>query len=213
MGIRDRLKARAKRALGVGESQETPLPTWRPEPKRERTTPSPAAVPDESASVASNGAPSGSAARPSRIPPPPPKSDTDDDLTLNVDPSELANPFGGGGLPLNAQPRTTSDDPDSNQELQELVVEQIKTVFDPEIPVNIWELGLIYLVTVNGEGELEIKMTLTSPNCPAAQSMPEEIKKKCEAIEGIEKAEVIIVWEPQWGPDKMTEEARLHLNF
>jgi FeS assembly SUF system protein len=105
------------------------------------------------------------------------------------------------------------EDDDADVKLQEAVIEQIQTVFDPEIPVNIWALGLIYLVTVKDEGALELLMTLTSPNCPAAQSMPAEITTKCESIDGINSVNIELVWEPAWGPDKMTEEARLELNF
>ncbi|MDX1972876.1 MAG: SUF system Fe-S cluster assembly protein [Candidatus Sumerlaeia bacterium] len=93
------------------------------------------------------------------------------------------------------------------------IVEQLKTVFDPEIPVNIYELGLIYDIEVLDTGFVNVTMTLTSPNCPAAESLPAEVDQKVTAVEGVTEAKIHIVWEPSWTPDMMSEEAKLELNM
>jgi FeS assembly SUF system protein len=97
--------------------------------------------------------------------------------------------------------------------LKEQIFEQLRTVFDPEIPVNIYDLGLIYEVAISEKGEAKIKMTLTSPACPAAQSMPPEVKQKAELVKGIVSADVEVVWEPRWETSMMSEEAKLTLGF
>jgi FeS assembly SUF system protein len=97
--------------------------------------------------------------------------------------------------------------------IKEQVTEQIRTVFDPEIPVNIYELGLVYNVEVNDRGLVDITMTLTSPACPAAQSIPVEVKQKSETITGVTDVNVNIVWEPRWETSMMSEEARLTLGM
>lgn len=96
-------------------------------------------------------------------------------------------------------------------DLREQVVEAIKTVFDPEIPVNIYELGLIYKVEVNEARDVQIDMTLTSANCPAAQSMPAEVEQKARSIDGVGEVTVDVVWDPPWSPEHMSEAARLEL--
>lgn len=97
--------------------------------------------------------------------------------------------------------------------MEEEIVIVLKTVYDPEIPVDIYELGLIYGVDVAENGVAEIRMTLTSPNCPAAQSMPAEVETKTKLVAGVQDAMVDIVWDPPWGPEKMSEAARLELNI
>lgn len=91
--------------------------------------------------------------------------------------------------------------------------EAIRTCFDPEIPVNIYELGLIYGVEVDGRGSVTVKMTLTTPNCPAAQSLPAEVAEKVNAVKGVSDAKVDIVWEPPWNPGMMSEAAKLELGM
>jgi FeS assembly SUF system protein len=91
-------------------------------------------------------------------------------------------------------------------------IEAIKTCYDPEIPVNIYELGLIYEVKET-DGIVEVKMTLTSPNCPAAESLPGEVKTKISAIENVKEANVEVVFEPTWDKEMMSEEAKLELGF
>jgi FeS assembly SUF system protein len=93
------------------------------------------------------------------------------------------------------------------------VLDALRTCFDPEIPVNIYELGLIYDVHANVAGLVEIKMTLTSPHCPAAQSIPAEIEGKVKAIPGVSEVKIDLVWDPPWEPSKMTEAARLQLGM
>ncbi|MBX2989720.1 MAG: DUF59 domain-containing protein [Bacteroidetes bacterium] len=92
-------------------------------------------------------------------------------------------------------------------------IEAIKTCYDPEIPVNIYELGLIYDVKVAADGGVLVLMTLTSPHCPAAQSLPREVEAKVKAITNVTQAVVKVVWDPQWNPSMMTEAARLELGF
>ena len=93
------------------------------------------------------------------------------------------------------------------------VVEVLKTIFDPEIPVDIYELGLIYEVKVSDEGHCHIMMTLTSPSCPVAESLPVEVEEKVATIDGINSAKVEITFEPSWTQDMMSEEAKLELGF
>ena len=99
------------------------------------------------------------------------------------------------------------------QAIGEKVIEVIKTIYDPEIPVDIYELGLIYDVRVSEEADIEIDMTLTSPSCPVAESMPEEVREKVSSLDEANKVEVIMVFEPTWDKDMMSEEAKLELGF
>ncbi len=98
--------------------------------------------------------------------------------------------------------------------LQGRVVEVLQTCYDPEIPVNIYELGLIYSIDVKEEsGEVDVKMTLTSPACPVAGSLPPEVEAKIRAVPGVSRVRVDVVWEPPWTPEKMSEAAKLQLNM
>lgn len=97
--------------------------------------------------------------------------------------------------------------------LENTAIEVLKTIYDPEIPVDIYELGLIYEVKINDEGHAHILMTLTSPSCPVAESLPVEVEEKLAGINGIESAKVEIVFDPPWTQDMMSEEARLELGF
>jgi FeS assembly SUF system protein len=89
----------------------------------------------------------------------------------------------------------------------------LKTVYDPEIPVNIYDLGLIYKIDVTDEGEVTLDMTLTAPNCPAADFIMEDVRQKIDAIEGVKSANVNLVFEPEWDKDMMSDEAKLELGF
>ena len=93
------------------------------------------------------------------------------------------------------------------------IVEALRTCFDPEIPVNIYEMGLIYDVKVGSDGCVTIQMTLTSPSCPAAQSLPAEVEGKVRAVPGVTDVKIDLVWEPPWEPSKMSEAARLQLGM
>lgn len=97
--------------------------------------------------------------------------------------------------------------------LRSEVVEALKTVYDPEIPVNIYELGLVYEIDVKPDGYVLVQMTLTSPACPVAGSLPGEVEQRVQGVEGVKGAEVELTWDPPWGPDKMSEAARLQLGI
>lgn len=109
-----------------------------------------------------------------------------------------------------ATPAPSQPDPDA---LREAVIEVLKTCYDPEIPVNIYELGLIYMVNASDEGVVDVKMTLTSPMCPVAGSLPPEVESKVRGVAGVIDARVEVVWDPPWDMSKMTEAARLQLNL
>lgn len=98
-------------------------------------------------------------------------------------------------------------------EIEEKIVDMLKTVFDPEIPVNVYDLGLIYKIDVAEEGEVSIDMSLTAPNCPAADFIMEDVRQKVESIEGVNSATINLVFEPEWDKDMMSEEAKLELGF
>jgi len=99
------------------------------------------------------------------------------------------------------------------QELGEKIVKVIKTIYDPEIPVDIYELGLIYDVMVNTDREVKILMTLTSPNCPVAESLPQEVKEKVKSIDMVKDVEVEMTFDPAWNQDLISEEAKLDLGL
>ena len=110
-------------------------------------------------------------------------------------------------------PQVGPVDPAKTAEFQQPIIDVIKTVFDPEIPVDIYELGLIYEIIVDAEQRALIRMTLTSPACPSAQQIPQEVRYKVKAIPGIADAWVEIVWEPPWSKDRMSEVAKLTLGM
>jgi len=97
--------------------------------------------------------------------------------------------------------------------LYDSVVEACRTVYDPEIPVNIYDLGLIYTVEINDENEVHIKMSLTAPGCPVAGEMPGWVGEAIEPLAGVKQVDVDLIWEPPWGMDMMSDEARLELGF
>ena len=97
--------------------------------------------------------------------------------------------------------------------IEEKIVAMLKTVYDPEIPVNVYDLGLIYKIDVSDNGEAVLDMTLTAPNCPAADIIMEDIRQKVESVEGVTSATINLVFEPEWDKDMMSEEAKLELGF
>ena len=101
----------------------------------------------------------------------------------------------------------------SVQEIEQNVIEQMKTCYDPEIPINIYELGLIYEIKVDPSGDVAVKMTLTSPACPVAGSLPGEVEMKVKGAKGVRNTHLDLVWEPPWNPEMMSEAARLELGF
>lgn len=101
----------------------------------------------------------------------------------------------------------------NNLVIEAQVLDALRTCYDPEIPVNVYELGLVYEVAVDETGSVSIKMTLTSPHCPAVQSLPAEVESKVRAISGVTDVKVDLVWDPPWDPSKMSEAARLQLGM
>ena len=139
-----------------------------------------------------------------------------------INPAELEAPSHGLNVdaltapvvePAAEQPEMGPVDPVVTAELQPLVIDQLKTVFDPEIPVDIYELGLVYDILADKDHHVLVKMTLTSPACPSAQQIPSEARYKIKAIPSVKNAWVEIVWEPPWGKERMSEAAKLQLGF
>src|SRR5512134_1454107 len=102
---------------------------------------------------------------------------------------------------------------DPRETIRESVIEALRTVYDPEIPVNIYELGLVYEVEVREDASVYLRMTLTSPMCPVAETLPPEVEAKARAVEGVSDVKLDLVWDPPWSPSMMSEAARLELNF
>ena len=98
-------------------------------------------------------------------------------------------------------------------ELKEKVILEIKKIYDPEIPVNIYELGLIYNIDIDEKNKVNIDMTLTSPNCPVAESLPNSVKERVLKVDGVSDVDLNLVWDPPWDKDKMSEAAKLELNL
>ena len=98
-------------------------------------------------------------------------------------------------------------------DLKENIIAEIKKIYDPEIPVNIYELGLIYDIKINEDKKVDIEMTLTSPNCPVAESLPNMVKENILKVEGVENVDLKLVWDPPWTKEKMSEAAKLELNL
>ena len=101
----------------------------------------------------------------------------------------------------------------SSQALREKIIEALKTCYDPEIPIDIWELGLIYDIDIAADNEVTITMTLTTPHCPAAETLPVDVEKKAAGVDGVASVKIDITWEPAWTPQMMSEAARLELNL
>ncbi len=97
--------------------------------------------------------------------------------------------------------------------LKEKIIAEVKKIYDPEIPVNIYELGLIYKIELDKKNNVKVDMTLTTPNCPVAESLPKEVKNSIMNVEGVNEVELNLVWEPPWNKDMMSEAAKLELNL
>jgi len=108
---------------------------------------------------------------------------------------------------------TNPTQPASPEEIRQRVIEQLHTVYDPEIPVDIYELGLIYDVSVDEAGKASIRMTLTSPACPAAEALPPEVETKARGVPGVTNVLLELVWDPPWTPERMSEAAKLELGM
>lgn len=141
---------------------------------------------------------------------------TEQELSPNPDIADVADTADAAGTaeaPAAAVltgPHTMSEDA---SELENGIVEALKQIFDPEIPVNIYELGLIYDIDIQPAGTVQIKMTLTAPGCPVAGSLPGEVRDRVEGVPGVASADVELVWEPFWNPSMMSEAARLQLGM
>lgn len=96
---------------------------------------------------------------------------------------------------------------------EQAVIDAVSTVYDPEIPVNIYELGLIYAIDIEDDGAIKVEMTLTAPGCPSAQELPEQVRQAILSVPGVTRCDVEVVWEPPWDPSRMSEEARLAVNM
>ena len=104
-------------------------------------------------------------------------------------------------------------DAETRLKIEERIIEMLKTVYDPEIPVNIYDLGLIYKIDLQDDGDVSIDMTLTAPNCPAADFIMEDVRQKVDSVEGVNSSVINLVFEPEWDKDMMSEEAKLELGF
>ena len=104
-------------------------------------------------------------------------------------------------------------DNEAKLKIEERIIDMLKTVYDPEIPVKVYDLRLIFKIDLQDDGELTIDMTLTAPNCPAAEFIMEDVRQKVESVDGVKAAQVNLVFEPEWDKDMMTEEAKLELGF
>jgi FeS assembly SUF system protein len=176
-------------AIEADRLRSTPLTPEKPVPTND-PVPSPAAPPVDTA-------------------PPPQDSTFHAPEAWNVDALTAPKPVDANAEQVTVGPADAA----ITAEIQPEVVKAIKTVFDPEIPVDIYELGLIYDISADADRKVLVKMTLTSPACPSAQQIPSEVRWKVKAIPGVADAAVEIVWEPPWDKDKMTEAAKLQLGF
>ena len=104
-------------------------------------------------------------------------------------------------------------DAETRLKIEERIIAMLKTVYDPEIPVNIYDLGLIYKIDLQDDGDVSIDMTLTAPNCPAADFIMEDVRQKVDSVEGVNASVINLVFEPEWDKDMMSEEAKLELGF
>jgi FeS assembly SUF system protein len=139
-----------------------------------------------------------------------------DRATAFLDADDNGRESHAGDTPADAGAGDKPVSPERLAEVEKLgdeIIGQLSQIFDPEIPVNIYELGLIYKIDVHDDNAVTVDMTLTSPNCPVAESLPMEVQHKVEAVEGVKACEVKIVWEPMWHPSMMTEEAQLELGL
>ena len=104
-------------------------------------------------------------------------------------------------------------DAETRLKIEERIIAMLKTIYDPEIPVNIYDLGLIYKIDLQDDGDVSIDMTLTAPNCPAADFIMEDVRQKVDSVEGVNSSVINLVFEPEWDKDMMSEEAKLELGF
>lgn len=135
------------------------------------------------------------------------------DETQNPTPSAPESGDASGEAKTDERAPSTYATGPANAELRDKIIEVLKTVFDPEIPVNIYEMGMIYEVKADTEGSAYVQMTLTSPSCPVAGTLPGEVEVKVKGVEGVNEAKVELVWEPTWTMEMISEAAKLQLNL
>jgi FeS assembly SUF system protein len=138
----------------------------------------------------------------------PPKARVDD--AVEAAPAERKRDYLSGFLQQKPEPHPAGE---PGGELYDAVIDALKEIYDPEIPVNIYDLGLIYGVDITSDGHAAVTMTLTTPHCPVAESMPGEVELRVGSVPGIGHAEVALVWDPPWDPQKMSDEAKLELGM
>ncbi|WP_408737290.1 SUF system Fe-S cluster assembly protein [Acetobacter lambici] len=149
----------------------------------------------------------------------PPQGDTPAEAVLHAEHDQGEDPTAKvEGWTPDGDDATQSSTPEAAGKVagpasEDAVIEAIATVHDPEIPVNIYELGLIYAIDLYDDGRVRIEMTLTAPNCPSAQELPIQVKDAVEKVPGVQSAEVEVVWDPPWDMSRMSDEARLALNM
>lgn len=141
---------------------------------------------------------------------PPPRARVEDAVESKAAPATRERDYLDGFLKAQA-PAATPGEPGGD--VYEAVIEALKEIYDPEIPVNIYDLGLVYGVDVTGDGHVVVTMTLTTPHCPVAESMPGEVELRVGSVPGVGVAEVNLVWDPPWDPAKMSDEAKLELGM
>jgi FeS assembly SUF system protein len=134
--------------------------------------------------------------------------DTRPDPIQSTPPSAPERPVYVPDAPAPEAPAPTASDDVRNR-----VVEMLTTIYDPEIPVNIYEMGLVYDLDINADGDVSVLMTLTSPSCPVAESLPPEVEAKVGSVEGVRSVTVNLTWDPPWTPERMSEAAKLELGF
>ena len=132
---------------------------------------------------------------------------------MSDQPNDAAAPAPAPQVPATDERVLQKADPSSWSELEKGIVAAIKTVFDPEIPVDIWELGLVYTIKTAPDGHVDVDMTLTSPMCPAAEQIPSDVQRKVSSVPGVMAVNVDVVWEPPWTPAAMSEAARFEMNI
>lgn len=166
--------------------------------------------PQEDKEFAAAPAPNGDVEMPSKPPRARVEDAVDPDMETPAEKLERKRDYLEGFLqkkPENVAPG------DPGGALHDAVISALKEIYDPEIPVNIYDLGLIYGVEVDADSDVVVSMTLTTPNCPVAESMPSEVELRAGSVPGVRDAEVVLVWDPPWDPGKMSDEARLELGM
>lgn len=140
----------------------------------------------------------------------------DDTRTDRIDPTAPASESAAQRpvyVPEETAATAVSTAPSASDDMRDRIVQMLATIYDPEIPVNIYEMGLIYDIGIDADSDVTIRMTLTSPNCPVAESLPPEVEAKVGSVEGVRSVTVDLTWDPPWTPERMSEAAKLELGY